>query len=92
MPPPTPPLSKISHALVFLEHAGLGIVVFHSPKPTGEVVPASDGVVACSALAHISEALFAKRFRELIARLEVGSHGSGKTVSCPLKEKASSTT
>lgn len=57
MPLLTPPPTDSTHALVFVEHGGLGVVVFHSPEPIGQVVPASDEVVASNALAPVSEAL-----------------------------------
>lgn len=53
----TPPPLESTQALVFVEQGGLGVVVFHSPEPIGQVVPASDEVVASNALAPVSEAL-----------------------------------
>uniref|UniRef100_R7W8T8 Subtilisin-like protease n=1 Tax=Aegilops tauschii TaxID=37682 RepID=R7W8T8_AEGTA len=45
-------------------------------------------VVSSGALALVSEALFAKKFWELMVRLEVASLVSGNTIGCLLEEKA----
>ena len=47
-----------------------------------------DKVVSSGALALVSEALFAKKFWELMVRLEVASLVSGNTIGCLLEEKA----
>lgn len=65
--PPTTPLSETSHAIVTMEHGGLGTVAFHSLKPFNHVVLGSDEVVASGAFAPISKAIFARKFRESIA-------------------------
>lgn len=65
----------------------MGTAVFHSPKLFNQVVHVGDEVVASGALAPICDAIFARKFQELIARLEVANPGSRKTVGCLLKEK-----
>ena len=85
--PPLPPLEP-NQMLDFEEKGHSYVAMSCSSESIGHVVPVGDVVVAPKAMARVPGALIAKEICDFLATLDAANPGSGKTVGCPLKEKA----